>query len=105
MPLKLEYVLGGISGLSLSLYDGGFFQSVAPTPDGIPFGRARRWKTYAGIQRFIRKERAAGSDWQYVVIPVPARPDPEIIRRKLPEWHVGSAEDHAARPLTGRNAQ
>jgi hypothetical protein len=30
---------------------------------------ARTWKTYAGAARYIAAELAAGSDWEYAIIP------------------------------------
>lgn len=71
-----DYLLGGIHDLGFCIFNGTNWSPVffhqGTTPDQIAATphRARRWKTRRGIERFIAAEKAAGSDWQYVIIPV-----------------------------------
>jgi hypothetical protein len=72
-----DYILGGVhADHGLCTFNGTHWSPVffhqGSTPEQIATTpqRPRRWKTRSGITRFIAAEKAAGSDWTYVIIPV-----------------------------------
>lgn len=68
-PKSMEYVLSGITPESqaLCLWDGRSFRQA--DLDSM-LAAAKRWPNRAAVERFIAKEKAAGSDWQYGILPV-----------------------------------
>lgn len=46
----------------------GVMASFHATPEDL--AAARKWKTWEGAERFIAREKAAGSNWTYALWPV-----------------------------------
>lgn len=71
-PERTEFMLGGVAPRTslLCLYDGRSGGSFIMGATGEAMRVAKRWKTRAGIERFIARERAAGSDWTYTILMV-----------------------------------
>jgi hypothetical protein len=68
----IEWLLIGVSGervgVSFLMRKNGNFASFSAKREELE--EARRWKTRAGIERFIKREREAGSGWTYALLPV-----------------------------------
>lgn len=70
-PGCVEFMLGGVMGNgTLCLYDGRAGGSFIMGATDAVRAVAKRWKTRAGVERFIAKETAAGSNWTYTILMV-----------------------------------
>jgi hypothetical protein len=57
-------------GLTYLMHKNGRFVSFNGAADEV--ARARTWKTRDGVERFIKREKEAGSNWTYALWPVSA---------------------------------
>jgi len=67
--MKTEYILlaYGVGKTMANVFTGSHMMSYN-MPENVK--RAKRWKTWEGVERFIAAEKAKGSDWGYLILPV-----------------------------------
>ena len=74
--MKNEYLLGGLLQKSGNefLYLFGRNGRFISLNDVGTYKLAKRWKSLAGVERFIAREVAGGSNWSYCVLIAPELP-------------------------------
>ena len=70
---SVAYALGGImANGTLCVYDGRGGGSFIMGATAESLKVAKKWKTRAGVERFVLRETAAGSNWTYCIIMIDA---------------------------------